>query len=178
MNSQLLSAVASPGLASLDLSLAFDSADHCPLEIASALCFQDSPLGWLPAIPLTCLFLCFLVLFFVCPLKCWCLLKPCSWPSSLFPFSLEVSPSFVAATTTLILKGSTYFLKFLFIYLTLAVLGLCCCARSFSSCGEQGPLSSCGVNTDILQLCISDDFNIYAQKLKAVSKYLLTTSYV
>ena len=113
MNSQLLSSVASPGLASLDLSLAFDSADHCPLEIASALCFQDSLLGWLPAIPLTCLFLCFLVLFFVCPLKCWHLLEPCSWPSSLFPFSLEVSPRFVAATTTLILKGATYFLKFL-----------------------------------------------------------------
>ena len=33
-------------------------------------------------------------------------------------------------------------------------------------------------STDILQLCIWDDFNIYAQKLKPVSKYLLTTSYV
>ena len=30
---------------------------------------------------------------------------------------------------------------FLFIYLFLAVLGLCCCARAFSSCGgEQGLL--------------------------------------
>ena len=28
----------------------------------------------------------------------------------------------------------------LFIYLFLAVLGLCCCARAFSSCGEQGLL--------------------------------------
>ena len=27
-----------------------------------------------------------------------------------------------------------------FIYLFLAVLGLCCCARALSSCGEQGPL--------------------------------------
>ena len=27
-----------------------------------------------------------------------------------------------------------------FIYLFLAVLGLRCCSRAFSSCGEQGPL--------------------------------------
>ena len=36
-----------------------------------------------------------------------------------------------------------YFLFFffdLFIYLFLAVLGLCFCARAFSSCGEWGPL--------------------------------------
>ena len=32
------------------------------------------------------------------------------------------------------------FLKFIFIYLFLAVLGLRFCARAFSSCGEQGPL--------------------------------------
>ena len=29
---------------------------------------------------------------------------------------------------------------FYFIYLFLAVLGLCCCARAFSSCGERGLL--------------------------------------
>ena len=28
----------------------------------------------------------------------------------------------------------------LFIYLFMAVLGLCCCARAFSSCGERGLL--------------------------------------
>ena len=33
-----------------------------------------------------------------------------------------------------------FFLFFLFIYLFLAVLGPRCCARAFSSCGEQGPL--------------------------------------
>ena len=27
---------------------------------------------------------------------------------------------------------------FLFIYLFMAALGLCCCARAFSSCGERG----------------------------------------
>ena len=31
-----------------------------------------------------------------------------------------------------------YFFKIYFIYLFLAVLGLCCCAWAFSSCGEQG----------------------------------------
>ena len=33
-----------------------------------------------------------------------------------------------------------YFFKIYFIYLFLAVLGLRCCARAFSSCGEQGLL--------------------------------------
>ena len=33
------------------------------------------------------------------------------------------------------------FLKInLFVYLFLAALGLCCCARAFSSCGERGLL--------------------------------------
>ena len=31
-------------------------------------------------------------------------------------------------------------INYLFIYLFLAVLGLCFCARAFSSCGKQGPL--------------------------------------
>ena len=33
-----------------------------------------------------------------------------------------------------------YSIFFKFIYLFLAALGLCCCARAFSSCGEQGLL--------------------------------------
>ena len=35
----------------------------------------------------------------------------------------------------------------LFIYLFMAVLGPCCCARAFSSCGEQEPLfvAVCGL---------------------------------
>ena len=34
-----------------------------------------------------------------------------------------------------------FFNKFIyFIYLLLATLGLCCCARAFSSCGERGLL--------------------------------------
>ena len=32
------------------------------------------------------------------------------------------------------------FFKFMFIYLFLAALGLHCCARAFSSCGERGLL--------------------------------------
>ena len=35
---------------------------------------------------------------------------------------------------------SFFFLINLFIYLFLVALGLCCCARAFSSCGEQGLL--------------------------------------
>ena len=33
-----------------------------------------------------------------------------------------------------------YYYYYLFIYLFLAVLGLHCCVRAFSSCGEQGLL--------------------------------------
>ena len=36
--------------------------------------------------------------------------------------------------------GSFFFLKKNLIYLFLAVLGLCCCTRAFSSCGERGLL--------------------------------------
>ena len=33
-----------------------------------------------------------------------------------------------------------FFKIFIYLYLFLAVLGLCFCARAFSSCGERGPL--------------------------------------
>ena len=33
-----------------------------------------------------------------------------------------------------------YLCMYVFIYLFLAVLGLCCCACTFSSCGKQGLL--------------------------------------
>ena len=33
-----------------------------------------------------------------------------------------------------------FFLLIYFIYLFLSLLGLRCCARAFSSCGERGPL--------------------------------------
>ena len=39
------------------------------------------------------------------------------------------------------IRHANFLNKFLnFIYLFLALLGLCCCARAFSSCGECGPL--------------------------------------
>ena len=48
------------------------------------------------------------------------------------------------------------FLKFLFIYLFLAVLGLGCCAWAFSSCGEQGLLFIvvCGLLTAVASLVV------------------------
>ena len=36
--------------------------------------------------------------------------------------------------------GFFFFLIYLFIYVFLAVLGLPCCTRAFSSCGERGLL--------------------------------------
>ena len=36
--------------------------------------------------------------------------------------------------------GFFFFFLIYLIYLFLAVLGLCCCVRAFSSCGEQGLL--------------------------------------
>ena len=49
------------------------------------------------------------------------------------------------STLTFFYNGSSsilfyIFIFFNFIYLFLAVLGLRCCARAFSSCGEQGLL--------------------------------------
>ena len=41
------------------------------------------------------------------------------------------------------------FFKNNFIYLFLAVLDLCCCARLFSSCGKWGLLSSCSVQASL-----------------------------
>ena len=45
-----------------------------------------------------------------------------------------------------VLCSSVYFIPlFTLHYLFLIALGLCCCSRTFSSCGEQELLSSCGV---------------------------------
>ena len=41
--------------------------------------------------------------------------------------------------------GKNFFYVHKFISLFMAVLGLCRCTRAFSSCGEQGLLSSCGM---------------------------------
>ena len=50
----------------------------------------------------------------------------------LCPFSIRLS---------VLLLYRIFFKKFIyFIYLFLAVLGLCCCAQAFSSCGEWGLL--------------------------------------
>ena len=40
---------------------------------------------------------------------------------------------------------SVLFFFFNFVYVFLAVLGLCCCMWAFSNCSKQGPLSGCGV---------------------------------
>ena len=48
--------------------------------------------------------------------------------------------SFVMLCTFFFKRNSFIFIIYLFIYLFLAVLGLCFCARAFSSCGKRGPL--------------------------------------
>ena len=54
------------------------------------------------------------------------------------------SQSFCFSTSGMGHKNLHFFLFFflinLFIYLFMAVLGLCFCARAFSSCGKRGPL--------------------------------------
>ena len=48
-------------------------------------------------------------------------------------------------------SGDLRLILFLFfIYLFLTALGLRCCARAFSSCGEQGLCSSCGGRTSLV----------------------------
>ena len=54
------------------------------------------------------------------------------------------------------IKYYYYYLKYLFIYLFLAVLGLRFCARAFSSCGKRGPLfiAVCGALTVAASLVV------------------------
>ena len=54
--------------------------------------------------------------------------------------------------------GSSFFVCLffnLFIYLFLAALGLCCCVRTFSSCGERGLLFVvvCGLLIEVASHC-------------------------
>ena len=62
---------------------------------------------------------------------------------------------------------SYYFLKiiYLFIYLFMAVLGLCFCARAFSSCGKRGPLfiAVCGPLTIVASRCGAQAPDVQAQ---------------
>ena len=55
------------------------------------------------------------------------------------------------------------FFKIYFIYLFLAVLGLHCCARAFSSCGEWGLPSSCSARTFHFILCLLQSIDCRAQ---------------
>ena len=57
---------------------------------------------------------------------------PATWPEAFLSQFLHLRSSSAPKT-------------FLFMYLLLGGLGLCCCVRAFSSCGEQELLSSCGV---------------------------------
>ena len=65
-------------------------------------------------------------------------------PLRSYPYSmvLKLMAAVAASQSWKGLSSSFFFFKFiyLFIYLFLAVLGLCFCARAFSSCGERGPL--------------------------------------
>ena len=49
-----------------------------------------------------------------------------------------------------------YLSIYLFIYLCMAALGLCCCVRAFSSCGERGLLfiAVCGLLIAVASLVV------------------------
>ena len=51
---------------------------------------------------------------------------------------------------------NSFFLKIYFIYLFLAALGLRCCTRAFSSCGERGLLfiAVCGLLIAVASLVV------------------------
>ena len=61
------------------------------------------------------------------------------------------------------------FFKIYFIYLFLAVLGLHCCAKAFSSCGEWGLHSSCSARTFHFILCLLQSIDCRAQASTVVS---------
>ena len=85
------------------------------------------------------------------PLSCsgcvsWILYLLLSWLFSFLYVFLEMS-SRVPSNSSVGFSSSLFLIFFninLFIYLFLAALGLHCCARAFSSCGEWGLLFSCG----------------------------------
>ena len=69
-----------------------------------------------------------------------------------------VSPALAGGFLTTAPPGKPQFFIFLinlFIYLFLAVLGLHCCVRAFSSCGERGLLfvAVCGLLIVVASLC-------------------------
>ena len=56
-------------------------------------------------------------------------------------YTFQIVMSSWLVDSFIIMSFSLFFFKiYLFIYLFLAVLGLCFCARAVSSCGERGPL--------------------------------------
>ena len=63
---------------------------------------------------------------------------------------------------------SNLFLKInLFTYLFLAALGLCCCARAFSSCGEQGLLFIVARGLLIAAACLVAEHGLQARGLSS-----------
>ena len=64
-----------------------------------------------------------------------------TFKDSSLPSSLDQRPSPVIGYFSSMALPLFFFYKFIyFIYLFLAALGLCCCARAFSGCGERGLL--------------------------------------
>ena len=74
----------------------------------------------------------------------------CSLPGSSVPGNFQArvlewgAIAFSVATPECILRHEDLFKMILFFnsFLILAVVGLCCCTRAFSGCGERGPRSS------------------------------------
>ena len=60
---------------------------------------------------------------------------PLHWQADSQPLHHQGSPNLPILNTIIF-----FFLKYLFIYLFIAVLGLRFCARAFSNCGKRGPL--------------------------------------
>ena len=59
------------------------------------------------------------------------------WPNIMWPF---VTGLFSMMFSRFIYVCFLFFYKFIYLFLFLAVLGLLCCARAFSGCGEWGLL--------------------------------------
>ena len=64
-----------------------------------------------------------------------CLLGPKSYPSGMLNWA---STQHEASQDCKMAKAEAARSLYLFIYLFLAALSLCCCAQAFSSCGESG----------------------------------------
>lgn len=116
-----------------------------PAQLQSGFC-QETPLPSIPTLALRAE---------TCPVEGEQPLNACSFTVALeFCMMFRTMVFFFSQCSSQGLCPFFFFLRLLFfslyLFICLAVLGLRCCAQAFSSCGDQGLLSSCSVRASLV----------------------------